>query len=54
MPLYLRNTHSVAGKTQEQKMTAGTPLWISAEKRGVENTGKSRVEVIIVELKAKK
>jgi quercetin dioxygenase-like cupin family protein len=41
------------GKTQEQKMVAGTPLWIPAEKHAVENVGKTRVEVIVVELKGR-
>ena len=42
------------GKGQERKMAAGTPLWIPADKHAVENTGTSRTEVIIVEVKAKK
>jgi beta-alanine degradation protein BauB len=45
---------TVDGKSQEQKMAAGTPLWIGAEKHVVENTGKTKTEVIIVELKSKK
>lgn len=44
----------VDGKTQEQKMVAGTPLWIGAEKHAVENVGKTKVEVIVVELKGRK
>lgn len=42
------------GKSQEQKMVAGTPLWIAAEKHAVENVGQTKVEVIVVELKARK
>jgi len=42
------------GKTQEQKMVAGTPLWIGAEKHAVENVGKTKVDVIVVELKGRK
>jgi len=42
------------GKGEERKMTAGTPLYIPADKHGVENIGKNRVEVIIVELKGKR
>lgn len=45
---------TVDGKTQEQKMVAGTPLWIGAEKHAVENPGKGKVEVIVVELKGGK
>lgn len=45
---------TVGGKTQDQKMAAGTPLWIAAEKHAVENTGKTRAEVIVVELKGRK
>jgi len=45
---------TVDGKTQEQKMAAGTPLWIGAEKHAVENTGKTKAEVIVVELKGRK
>jgi len=45
---------TVDGKTQEQKMAGGTPIWIGAEKHAVENTGKTRAEVIVVELKGKK
>ena len=45
---------TVDGKSQEVKMVAGTPLWIGAEKHTVENPGKARVEVIVVELKGKK
>ena len=41
------------GKSQEQKMVAGTPLWIGAEKHAVENVGKAKVEVIVVELKGR-
>ena len=42
------------GSTQEQKMAAGTPLWIGAEKHAVENIGKAKVEVIVIELKGRK
>lgn len=42
------------GRTEEQTMVAGTPLWIGAEKHAVENVGKMKVEVIVVELKGKK
>lgn len=35
-------------------MVAGTPLWIGAEKHAVENVGKTKVEVIVVELKGRK
>ncbi len=45
---------TVDGKTQDQSMTAGTPLWIGAEKHAVENTGKTKAEVIVIELKGKK
>jgi beta-alanine degradation protein BauB len=45
---------TVDGKSQEVKMADGTPLWIGAEKHAVENIGKTKTEVIIVELKAKK
>jgi beta-alanine degradation protein BauB len=45
---------TVDGKSQEMKMTGGTPLWIGAEKHAVENIGKTKTEVIIVELKSKK
>ncbi len=45
---------TVAGKTQEQKMVAGTPLWIGAETHAVENVGKTKAEVIVVELKGRK
>lgn len=39
---------------RRQKMVAGTPLWIGAEKHAVENVGKTKVEVIVVELKGRK
>ncbi len=42
------------GKTQDQKMVAGTPLWIGAERHAVENVGKTKTEVIVVELKGRK
>jgi len=42
------------GKTQDQKMVAGTPLWIGAEKHAVENVSKTKAEVIVVELKGRK
>ena len=42
------------GKTQELTMAAGTPVWIGAEKHAVENVGKTKVDVIVVELKGKK
>lgn len=45
---------TVGGKSQDQKMAAGTPLWIPAERHAVENTGKTRAEVIVVELKTRK
>jgi beta-alanine degradation protein BauB len=45
---------TVDGKSQEVKMADGTPLWIGAEKHAVENIGKIKTEVIIVELKSKK
>jgi beta-alanine degradation protein BauB len=45
---------TVDSKTQEQKMVAGTPLWIGAEKHAVESISKTKAEVIIVELKSKK
>jgi hypothetical protein len=45
---------TVDGKTQDQKMASGTPLWIGAEKHAVENTGKTRAEVIVIELKGRK
>ena len=45
---------TVNEKSQDQKMVAGTPLWIGAEKHGVENIGKTKAEVIVVELKGKK
>jgi len=42
------------GKGEERKMVAGVPLYIPADKHAVENVGKNRVEVIIVELKGKR
>ena len=42
------------GKTREVKMVAGTPVWIAAEQHAVENVGKTKVEVIVVELKGRK
>lgn len=45
---------TVDGKSQEQKMAAGTPLWIGAEKHAAENIGKTKTEVIVVELKGSK
>lgn len=45
---------SADGKSQEMKMTAGTPIWIGADKHAVENVGKTRTEVIVIELKGKK
>lgn len=42
------------GKTQDQKMVAGTPLWIGAETHAVENISKTKAEVIVVELKGGK
>lgn len=45
---------TVDGKSQDLKMVAGTPLWIGAEKHAVENISKTKVEVIVVELKGRK
>jgi quercetin dioxygenase-like cupin family protein len=41
------------GTTQEPKMPRGTPVWGPAGKHAGENVGKTKVEAIIVELKAK-
>lgn len=45
---------TVDGKTQDQKMASGTPVWIGAEKHAVENLSKTKAEVIVVELKGRK
>lgn len=45
---------TVDGKSQEVKMADGAPLWVGAEKHAVENIGKIKTEVIIVELKSNK
>ena len=41
------------GKTQDAKMAHGTAVWGEAGKHAGENTGKAKVEAIIVELKGK-
>jgi quercetin dioxygenase-like cupin family protein len=41
------------GKTQEPKLTLGTPVWGPAGKHAGENVGTTKVEAIIVELKGK-
>jgi quercetin dioxygenase-like cupin family protein len=42
------------GKSQDMTMTAGTPLYMPSGTHAVENIGKTRTEVLVIELKGKK